>query len=360
MLATKLTAMTLGVYINFALTGAQGWPQPETIKGTIPNNDKAQTLDPTLIRRTSDKKLFLYTTGTNGSVWTAESLYGPWTFEGSAKLPEYGGAPSIHKVDDTYYMYYNNHEFDYSSIGVDNPEAATWAHGANLQAASSKTLEVDSWEQHGRLEIEWRMQYNILDADLVEVAGGEGDARRLLLNFGSYQQGLYQMPMADPPVRIASGANGRQTHLANNQTDSALFPTGPTEAPFVYKRGKWYYLFFSSGRCCKQQNSGEWVGRGDVYKVMVCRSEQPGTGFVDRRGVSCADDSGGSIVLGTHDNIWAPGGQGIMEDDEAGGPLMYYHYVPLDEETKKPRDAFYFGWNKLSFEDGWPSVVAPS
>ncbi|KAI1084630.1 glycoside hydrolase family 43 protein [Whalleya microplaca] len=329
-----------------------GWPAPEAMKGTIPNNPRAQTLDPALIRRSSDNKLFLYTTGKNGSVWTASSLYGPWKDEGSAQLREFGGAPSIHRVDDTYYLYINNHEFDYGSVGVTDPAIHTWEHNSSFLAASSKTLEVGEWTQHGRLEIDWAKKYNILDAALLTI--DDGGKRQNLLSFGSYQQGIFQLPLADPPIKIADGANGDIKQLANNQTKA--FKMGPTEASYIFKWKEWYYLFFSSGRCCKQKD-GSWLDRGDVYKVMVCRSKQARGGFVDDKGVDCAAKSGGKEILGTHNNIWAPGGQGVLVDDEAGGPIIYYHYVPYDVKTKTPADEFRFGWNKLNFSSGWPEVI---
>ncbi|KAI0595912.1 glycosyl hydrolase [Biscogniauxia sp. FL1348] len=322
------------------------------MNGTIPNNDRPLTLDPTMIRRASDNKLFLYTTAKNGSVWTADSLYGPWTHVGIAELPERGGAPSIHMINDTYYMYYNNHEFDYRTIGVENKEAQTRPHGACLLAASSKTLEPGSWEQHGRLEIDWAMKYNILDGALITVED-DNDTRHLL-SFGSYQQGIFQLPLANPPTQLADGAMDRLTHLANNQSIAPV--NGPTEASYIFKWQDYYYLFFSSGHCCINREKA-WSDVGDVYKVMVCRSKDPRTGYIDDQGRDCVNQSGGTEILASHDGIWAPGGQGVMTDEEAGGPIMYYHYVPYDEDTNTPAMAYQFGWNKLDFSSGWPVVV---
>ncbi|OTB04240.1 glycoside hydrolase family 43 protein [Hypoxylon sp. CI-4A] len=322
------------------------------MNGTIPNNPRAQTLDPTLIRRESDNKLFLYTTGKNGSVWTSDSLYGPWTHEGSANFHEDGGAPQIYQLDDTYYLFLNSHEFNYSTTGVENADIHNYSHNASLLVASSKTLEIDSWEWHGWLGIDWAERYNILDASLLTL--DDGARRRNLLSFGSYQQGIFQIPLADPPVKIADGANDNITHLANNQTEA--FETGPTEASYMFKWDHWYYLFFSSGRCCTDDDT--WTDEGDVYKVMVCRSKHPRGDFVDDNGKSCADESGGKEILGTHDEIWAPGGQGVMVDDEAGGPLIYYHYVPYNTTTNTTAaNEYRFGWNKLDFSSGWPVVV---
>lgn len=45
---------------------------------------------------------------------------------------------------------------------------------------------------------------------------------------------------------------------------------------------------------------------------------------VDKNGASCTN-GGGTILLQSHDNIYAPGGQGVM-NDPTHGPVLYYHY----------------------------------
>lgn len=47
--------------------------------------------------------------------------------------------------------------------------------------------------------------------------------------------------------------------------------------------------------------------------------------YVDANGVSCAA-GGGTIVLASHDNIYGPGGQGLLVDSTYGGVVLYYHY----------------------------------
>ena len=49
---------------------------------------------------------------------------------------------------------------------------------------------------------------------------------------------------------------------------------------------------------------------------------------VDANGVSCLDH-GGTLVLGSHGNVYGPGGQGVYDDPEVGS-VLYYHYVDTD------------------------------
>ena len=61
----------------------------------------------------------------------------------------------------------------------------------------------------------------------------------------------------------------------------------------------------------------------------------------------------GSLVLGSHDNIYAPGGQSVFLDPMSGRDVMVYHYVP-NNSFGGPS---YLGINFLDFSSGWPVVV---
>lgn len=380
---------------------ASAYPSPIAIQGTVPHNNKAQTLDPSLVRRADDGKYFLFTTGgPNGSLWTADSVSGPWT---KVRGPDSGngpllgetcGAPQVYGPlgdDSTYYLFHNSHRYNYAkSDGITDPEASKPFHDASQIVHTSRTLEPGSWTRQGRLEIPWARKYNILDAALLTISANDTDTsdsnantnananNTNILAFGSYQTGIYAVPLDDPPTQLlggggggSSGADAAMEQLVHlEQNSSATQPLGQTEAAYLYSRGSWTYLFFSSGRCCPQKG-GEWPAKaaGDVYRVMVCRRSSDRAAemaswadedFADRAGKSCRADNGGTEILASHGGIWAPGGQGILEDDGAGGEglYLYYHYVPFDEQAGKPEKGFRFGFNKLQFDnDAWPVVV---
>ena len=46
-----------------------------------------------------------------------------------------------------------------------------------------------------------------------------------------------------------------------------------------------------------------------------------GSGYVDADGVALTD-GGGSLVLGSHDNVIGPGGQDLLVDND--GPILIY------------------------------------
>lgn len=95
---------------------------------------------------------------------------------------------------------------------------------------------------------------------------------------------------------------------------------------------------------------------GKEYKVLVGRSENVSGPYVDKDGhklTEVLDPPAGSLVLGSHDNIYAPGGQSVYHDPVSDRDIMAYHYVP-NNSFGGPS---YLGINFLDFSSGWPVVV---
>ena len=147
--------------------------------------------------------------------------------------------------------------------------------------------------------------------------------------------------MTNPPTKLT----GNIRPLAFNSTGAQAL-----EGPFMYQNGNFFYLFFSSGKCCGYDASRPIPG--EEYKIMVCRSSSPTEGFVDKRGVSC-QQNGGTPVLTSHDWVYGPGGQGVFNDPQLG-PILYYHYV--DTRIGFQDGQKQFGVNKIDFSSGWPAV----
>lgn len=113
-----------------------------------------------------------------------------------------------------------------------------------------------------------------------------------------------------------------------------------------------FYLFFSSGRCCN--DPATLPPAGDEYKILACRAPRPSGPFVDEHNTPCTQ-SGGKLVLASHDDVYGPGGQGVLYDEILGAPVLYYHY--MNRSTGYKVEDVWFGWNRLDFESGWPVVV---
>lgn len=308
---------------------AYGFANPLSCSGTCTNAH-----DPSLIQRDSDGTYFRFSTGGKIAIHSAPSAQGPWTYKGAA-IPACSSiqlagncdlwAPDVNKVGDTYYLYYS-----VSSFGSQN---------SAIGVATSTTLDSGSWTDHGSTGVrsDSSKNYNAIDGNLVAV----GDKH--YLNFGSFWADLFQIEMSNPPNKVASGAT--RTQLAFNGTGSQAL-----EGAYMFQQGNFYYLFFSSGKCCGFDTSRP--APGEEYKIMVCRSESATGGFVDQDSTPCTE-SGGTLVLGTHGFVYGPGGQGVYDDTELG-PILYYHYV--DTRIGFADGQKQFGINKIDFSSGWPVV----
>jgi arabinan endo-1,5-alpha-L-arabinosidase len=170
------------------------------------------------------------------------------------------------------------------------------------------------------------------------------DGSNYYMNFGSFWGDIFQVQMANPPKKIASGSSSKQ--IAYKSTDS----THAQEGAFMFKHGSYYYLFFSVGQCCGYDASKPTAG--GEYKIQVCRSSSATGAFVDKAGTSCTA-GGGTTVLESHGNVYGPGGQGVY-DDPSLGPVLYYHYV--DTTIGYTDGDKRFGVNTIDFSSGWPVV----
>ncbi|ESZ91594.1 arabinan endo-1,5-alpha-L-arabinosidase C [Sclerotinia borealis F-4128] len=288
--------------------------------------------DPSLIQRSSDGTWFQFNTGNGIGIWKATALAGPWTYVGDAlsggsKIDLTGNtdlwAPDVHLVGSTYYMYYAVSAFgsQNSAIGV----------------ATSTTMEVGSWTDRGATGVASSSGklYNAIDPNLILVGS------TYYLNFGSFWDDIYQVAMSSTPTKASGSAS---YNLAYNSTG-----THAEEGSYMFYYSGYYYLLISSGICCGYDTSKP--ASGAEYKIVMCRSTSATGNFVDQSGKACAA-GGGTTLLASHGNVYGPGGQGVYLS--SSGPILYYHYA---NPTIGLGDANYrFGYNYLTFSNGWPVV----
>ncbi|KAF7943392.1 hypothetical protein EAE96_011318 [Botrytis aclada] len=287
--------------------------------------------DPALIQRSSDGTWFKFNTGNGIGIWKATALAGPWTYVGDAlskssiNLAGNGDlwAPDVHLVGSTYYMYYV-----VSTFGTQN---------SAIGVATSATMEVGSWTDHGATGIASASGklYNAIDPNLILVGS------TYYLNFGSFWDDIYQVAMASTPTKAGGSAS---YNLAYNSSG-----THSEEGSYMFYYSGYYYLLISSGICCGYDTSKP--AQGAEYKIIMGRSKTATGNFVDQSGKALSA-GGGTTLLASHGNVYGPGGQGVYLS--SSGPLLYYHYA---NPTVGLGDANYlFGYNYLTFTNGWPSV----
>ncbi|KAL5596596.1 hypothetical protein BROUX41_006812 [Berkeleyomyces rouxiae] len=274
-----------------------------------------------------------FSTGGKIAVHSAPALTGPWEYKGAAipngSIINLAGkddlwAPEVIKVGSTYYLFYS-----VSSFGSQN---------SAIGVATSTTLAPGSWKDLGSSGVASKSgsAYNAIDASLTKIGSD------YYMTFGSFWKDIYRVKMNNPPTKVASGSTSSQ--VIYNSADTAI------EGASLFKKGDYYYMFFSQGQCCGYDKSKPAAGK--EYRIKVCRSKSGTGSFVDKNGVSCTK-GGGTTVLETHDWVYGPGGQGVYNDPKYGA-VLYYHYVDtrigFADGDKK------MGWNQLTFSSGWPVV----
>jgi arabinan endo-1,5-alpha-L-arabinosidase len=111
---------------------------------------------------------------------------------------------------------------------------------------------------------------------------------------------------------------------------------GAVEAPFITKKGNFYYLWVSFDKCCQ--------GAASTYRVMVGRSNSITGPYVDKAGKQMMQ-GGGTEIMASHGNIHGPGHNAVFTDNDAD--VLVYHYYDNAGTAL-------LGINLLRYDNGWP------
>lgn len=253
------------------------------------------------------------------------------------------------KVGNTYYCHYA-----VSAMGLQN---------STIGVATSQSLEPGTWQDHGSIGLPLSTKYNLIDPFVFQ-EDPDGPA---YFTFGSYWHGIQQIEMSNHTQLM--GWTGTEDQIRNIIRNTTVdFPV--VEGAIMHKHEEFFYLFYSVGWCCRFDVSGT-KPIGDVYHVVVCRSECVTGPFFDAEGKDCLTESGGTTILASHGDIYAPGGQDVMVHPENGRAVMAYHYSKCSGRSGRkimltilvrPSHSYkdtekFFGFNYLDWVDGWPVVV---
>lgn len=300
-----------------AITGVQGqYLGPGHVTGDIGAHDPTMTKSPsgTYIVATTADNIALKTSTDRINWRNAGSAFpggAPWTRAytgGSANL----WAPDISYYNGQYYLYYSA-----SSFG---------SRRSAIFLATSTTGASGSWQDIGLIiESSNSNDYNAIDPNLIVDAQG-----RWWLSFGSFWSGI-KMIQLDP-------STGKRTGNSIISLASRPDAGGALEAPYIVRRGNYYYLWVSFDRCCN--------GAASTYRIMVGRSTSVTGPYVDRSGRQMMQ-GGGTQILASHGSIHGPGHQAVFADRDSD--VLVYHYYA-------DNGASLLGINNIRYEDGWPVI----
>lgn len=328
------------------LTGclsAQERPLVPPVGSSVPLADVVAH-DPVMIKE--DDTYYVFTTGPGIAVWTSHDLE-TWKHEPpvldpvpawvAESIPNFQGhvwAPDISFHDGRYYLYYSVSAFgkNTSAIGL----------------ATTKTLDRSSpdfgWVDHGCVIQSYPglTNWNAIDGNLIHDTDGTP-----YMAFGSFWGGLMLAELSPDRRQVIEDWRKLQV-IASRARDNASSDNeaGPNaiEAPFIYQRGDYFYLFVSFDFCCR--------GLRSDYKVAVGRATDIRGPYVDRDG-RLLTEGGGTVLIGPNADYAGIGHNGITELD--GTAYFVVHGYERRSES---------GWPKLLImplewdAEGWPSIKA--
>jgi arabinan endo-1,5-alpha-L-arabinosidase len=282
-------------------------------------------------------------------------------------LPDFGGrgsfwAPDIYHYDGTYYLYYS-----VSSFGRNN---------SGIGVATNTTLDSKSpdfkWVDRGMVvnSVAGRDMWNAIDAHVTHDEAGVP-----WMSFGSHWGGLKLVRLDASLIKLPDSKSQWEWHTiaarnrywklddrdagdsANPDLDyDALYPAevfelnqasenGAIEAPFIFRKNGYYYLFASWDRCCRGANS--------TYKVVVGRSRDIRGPYVDREDERM-DWGGGTLVVKNFEESprWAAGGHNSVYTWDGKDYLVLHAY------EHEGRGASRLVIKEIEWDpQGWPSVT---
>ena len=254
--------------------------------------------------------------------WTAEAVplaRGLW-------------APDIAYFNDRYHLYYSVSSFgsQRSAIGL--------ATNATLDPADSRYR----WEDQGLVvrSMPGVSTFNAIDPNLALDAEGQP-----WLSWGSFWGGI-KMRRVDTATGLLS-TNDTTLHsvAARRGTEANMGPDNDqsVEAPFIVRRGDYYYLFASYDMCCR--------GVRSTYNIRVGRSESITGPYLDERGESMAR-GGGDVVLASSGRVRGPGHNSVLV---RGDEYFLVHHIYDAEDQGRSRIQI----RPIVWIDDWPTAGRP-
>jgi arabinan endo-1,5-alpha-L-arabinosidase len=316
-------------------------PQPQQRRPPIQPGELHQHIsvhDPVMAKQ--GDTYYLFCTGRGITLWSSQDLK-TWKSEKPvfAAAPEWAvqavptfrnhiWAPDISYHKGLYYLYYSVSAFgkNTSAIGLAtnttlNPrdKAYKWVdHGMVIQSFPGKT------------------NWNAIDPNLVTDRSGTP-----WLAFGSFWDGLKLVQLTKDRKHLAESPDNLPT-IASRKKDPAEPGNNAIEAPFIFRKNGYYYLFASTDYCCKGVNS--------TYKMVVGRAKDVQGPYLDCNGVPM--DKGGGTLLLEGNPEWYGVGHNAVYTFGKKDYLVFHGYEAADNGRSKLRLEL-LTWDK----DGWPRVI---
>lgn len=228
-------------------------------------------------------------------------------------------APDIIKHDGRYLLYYSVSEFGRNSSAI--------------ALATSPTLDPTSpkyaWTDQGIVIRSKPVDnFNAIDSSTIVDADG-----KMWMALGSFWSGIFLIEL-NPKTGL---------RIAPDSPRHRLAAAKEIEAPTLYRRNEYYYLFFNEGLCCRGKNS--------TYRIRVGRSRTVTGPYVDDQG-RVLTEGGGRAFLATKGEFIGPGHAGLFRDAD-GTEWASVHFYDGAHNGAPTLGLRRINWTA----DGWPQVI---
>ena len=234
-------------------------------------------------------------------------------------------APHVHRVGDTYYLYYSA-----------EPDAALTDDKRGLcLAVATAGGPLGPFVDMGKPLLCGESFVNIDPFAYDDPATG-----KRLLYWGSGFQPIKVQELGPDRMSFAPGSKPVDLVPAVKSDDPNEYQK-LVEGAWVERRGGWYYLFYSGDNCC---------GPKAHYAVMIARSRSATGPFVN------APDK---VILEKY-AIWNAPGHNSVATDRRGRDWIVYHAVDVRRPRVKPTDEVntrrVMLIDPIDWSSGWPVV----
>lgn len=310
------------------------------LAATTANASQVSVHDPVMAKE--GNTYYLYSTGPGITFYSSADMV-RWKPEGrifpgqpawaKQAAPAFDGhvwAPDIQRRNGRWLLYYSVSGFGKNTSGIG--------------VATNATLDPRSpdyrWQDQGMVvqSVPGRDLWNAIDSNVVEDEQGRG-----WMSFGSFWGGIKLVKLDDSWTRIAEP---QEWHTIARRERPAFTPdeeAGPAEieAPFVFRKNGWYYLFVSWGLCCRKEAS--------TYNVVVGRARSVTGPYLDRDGRDMAQGGGSLVIQGTKD--WKALGHNSAYTFDGKDWMVLHAYETADKYLQKLK-VLEMKWDG----HGWPTV----
>jgi arabinan endo-1,5-alpha-L-arabinosidase len=321
----KIPYLLIPLFLSAFIANAQDVPYPDGARDVV----QPFVHDPVIIQQGA--AYYMFNTGPGITNWRSTDLVHwssvdpvfpeipQWMHDTVPGFTGHLWAPDISYHDGWYYLYYSVSAFgkNTSCIGL----------------AMNRTLDPEDpnyrWEDRGIIlqSHPGLHNWNAIDPNVIEDSDGTP-----YLSFGSFWDGLFLIQLSQDRMSLAVPEDqailiATRVPVQGKRPEAGFSEqagVNAIEAPFIWKRGEYFYLFASFDYCCRGSESD--------YKVVVGRSRSLVGPYLDGTGKSMLAGGGTLFIQGG--GRWHGAGHNAIFLADGQEYVVYHAYDSKDHASR--------------------------